>query len=225
MPALNTGLISARPDRRVVQGTGSRQPTTNITVTMSAVHVQRDRRHPPRRTRGRRSSKSPRMTMRTDPTRNGMAELRPSLVAVRCRRRAQEEAPLLLCLRRHPGPRSRPSPWLPALTGWRLPQPAVAAVGIGGSRPARIFSWTSGSSARSCRGGSSPGPSPRCRRCTEKTVTARIWVSPKLYSSVRSGEHRCHRCRGGEVASATQDCTTLTVMGRDGSISLRYDTS
>src|SRR6478735_2058088 len=105
-----------------------------------------------------------------------------------------------------------------ATSAWRT----GAVVRSGGSSPARIFSWTSGSS-------SSSGPS----RLTTSEVTtmptmqagrviARIWVRPKLYgaTSVRVSMAAI-AADTGEAASATPDCTTLTDIGRDGRMPLR----
>ncbi len=58
------------------------------------------------------------------------------------------------------------------------------------------------------------------------SVMARIWVRPRLNgaTSVRVSIAAI-AAETGEAANATPDCTTLTVIGRDGRIPLRYETS
>ena len=134
---------------------------------------------------GRRSENSPRMTIASTPSRNATAELRPSLVAVRAA---------------DAGAAVEPS----AAVADAGCADAPVGSGRGGSRPARIFSWTSGSSASSL-------PS----RLTTRDVTtmptrhagrvmARIWVSPRLYgaTSVRVSMAAI-AAETGEAASAT----------------------
>ena len=164
--------------------------------------------------------------MSTTPTRNAMAELRPSLVAVRCAEAGSGGSSAAPVPAEAPGAEVAAESVLPALTGCGFLAAAVAAVGIGGSRPARIFSWTSGSSARSLPRRLETRAVTTMPTMHEGTVTARIWVSPKLYSSVSVRVSiAAIAAETGDAASATPDCTTLTVMGRDGRIPLRYDTS
>ena len=58
------------------------------------------------------------------------------------------------------------------------------------------------------------------------SVMARISIRPRLYGPTSVNVSiAAIAAETGEAASATPDCTTLTVMGREGRIPLRYDTS
>ena len=79
MPALNTDwsgtvVTSGRPIRRIST------PTTNMTSTIVVVMSMETVSPPSTGNEGRRSGKSPKMTMATTPNRNASAELRPCVV-------------------------------------------------------------------------------------------------------------------------------------------------
>src|SRR5918993_404122 len=231
MPARNTdisGIVftSGLPRKRITT------PTVNITRTMVLV-MSRGTDSPSVVKLGRRSGNRPRTTIISTPKRNARAELRPRVVAVRAADARVGGEGLGAAGEAGPDGGTLESAVVVDLapvattlgsdnSGWF----EAAAAGRGGSRPARIFSCTCGSST------SSLPILPTTKEVTTMPtmqagrVMARIWVSPKLYSLVSvSVNIAAMAADTGEAARATPDWTTVTDSGREGRMPLRYDTS